>query len=70
MRYRGIYAVFENGFVVAIVRGHYAARTLSPERAYKRFGPDQEIDAEEFATWWNYEHERRIAERIAFSTKG
>lgn len=49
MRY---YAVFADGRVIAVVRGHKEARRLSPHRAYKSFMT--RLRAEEFAAWWNY----------------
>lgn len=54
MRKPAYFAVFHQGKVTAIVQGHLAARRLSPHRGYKSFRNRQ--DAEEFASWWNYEH--------------
>lgn len=53
VRPRGYFAVFREGKVIRITHGHKAARELSPERAYRPFRT--ELDAEEFAAWWNYE---------------
>ncbi len=37
-----------------ICQGHSAARAHSPGRTYTRFAT--QLEAEEWATWWSYEH--------------
>lgn len=53
MKPRKYYAVFRDGRVIHICLGAAEARKLTPYRAYKSFANLQ--DAEEFASWWNYE---------------
>lgn len=55
MRPRQFFAVFHEGKVIKITHGYDKARALSPHRAYKRFRTQEA--AEEFAAWWNYDHQ-------------
>ena len=52
MRPRLFYVIFDSGKVIAIRKGATEARKLSPHRAYKPF--KSELEAEEFAAWFNY----------------
>lgn len=64
MRPRGYYAVFAEGYVRQIVEGAAEARSLTPDRAYKRF--TTRIAAEEFAAWHNRQRDdQRAAEHAA-----
>lgn len=56
MRPLGIYVIFDAGRVTHICEGAQLARQISPQRAYRRFGPGQWTEAETFAEYWNYEH--------------
>lgn len=55
MRPQGVYVVFQEGRATHIVRGYREARRLSPHRAYKRFPPRHQTEAEEYAAWFNYQ---------------
>lgn len=57
----GYYAVFRDGIVVRVCQSKAEAdahieaiKAIEGQPAYKRF--TDEISAEEFACWWNYEH--------------
>lgn len=56
MRPRLYYAIFDMGQVIAVRHGATAARQASPgsHRPYKGFRT--ELEAEEFAMWWNHQH--------------
>lgn len=59
MRPRAFYVCFANGSVVGITHGAMAARALlGGHRAYKSF--KSQLDAEEFAMWWDYDAPNRI----------
>lgn len=56
MRPRSWFVVFANGHALAVVQGHEEARRLAPGRAYRSF--TSQLEAEEFAAWWNYQSTR------------
>lgn len=54
MRPRGYYVVFTDGLATHVCHGHEEARRHTKHRAYKRFRT--QLEAEEFAAWWNYKN--------------
>lgn len=53
MRPKKFYACFLDGIIIAVVEGQAAALTVcGGRRHYRSF--KSELDAEEFAAWWNY----------------
>lgn len=63
MRPPRFYAIFDLGRVTAVIKGSRAARAASPHRGYKSFA--QELEAEEFAAWWNFTKDSLAARSTA-----